>query len=118
LTRVGSGSGWASWPLRSRWPWYSSKPSPRSNDGINAARAAELAVTIAAAGALAVTMALHASIDYRWTAFGLGASLVGVLLAASLIHELTSEHVRHELELERPTALQAQPVEDTSPTRR
>jgi hypothetical protein len=62
------------------------------DEGINAAWAAELAITITAvgvAGALAVTMALHASIDYRWTAFGLGAGLVGVSLAASLIHELT-----------------------------
>jgi hypothetical protein len=49
-------------------------------------------------------MALHATIDYRWTAFG----LVGVSLAASLVHELTSEHVRHELELARPTVLEAQ----------
>lgn len=84
------------------------------SDGINAARAAELAVTIAAggaAGALAVTMALHASIDYRWTAFGLGAAMVGVSLAASLIHELTSEPVRHELEIERPSDLEAEPVE-------
>jgi hypothetical protein len=60
---------------------------------------------------LAVTMALHAGIDYRWTAYGLGAGLVGVSLAASLIHELTSEHVRHELELEHPTVLEAEPVE-------
>ena len=85
-----------------------------SDQGISGPRAAELAATVAAAGAaggLAVTMALHASIDYRWTAFGLGAALVGVSLVAALIHELTSERVRHELEIERPAALQAQPVE-------
>jgi hypothetical protein len=58
-------------------------------------------------------MALHASIDYRWTAFGLGAALIGVSLAAGLIHELTSEHARHELELEleHPTVPEAEPVE-------
>jgi hypothetical protein len=56
-------------------------------------------------------MALHASIDYRWTAFGLGAAMVGVSLAASVIHELTRERVRHELEVEHPTALEAELVE-------
>lgn len=46
--------------------------SSRHDDDINAARAAEIAITIAAAGvagALTVTMALQANVYYRWTAF-------------------------------------------------
>ena len=54
-------------------------------------------------------MASHASIDYRWTAFALGAAMFGVLLAAGLIHELPGERVRRELQP--PTALEAAPVE-------
>jgi hypothetical protein len=43
-------------------------------------------------------VALH-GVDARWWAFGLGAGLVGVSLLASTIHELSSERVRHELEV-------------------
>jgi hypothetical protein len=45
-------------------------------------------------------MAVLHGVDARWTAFGLGAGMVGVSLLASLVHELTSERVRHELEVE------------------
>lgn len=69
--------------------------------GLAASTAAAIAMTVAAFGvavALVVTMALH-GLDYRWTAFGLGDGMVGVALLASLIHELSSERVRHELEV-------------------
>ena len=36
--------------------------------------------------------------------FGLGAAIPGISLGAGLTHELTSEHVGHELEVEPPTA--------------
>jgi hypothetical protein len=41
----------------------------------------------------------------RWhtCALALGAAMVGVWLAAGLIHEPTSEHVRHGVEIERLT---------------
>jgi hypothetical protein len=37
--------------------------------------------------------------NLRWWTFGLAAGLVGVSLVASIIHELSSERVRHELEV-------------------
>lgn len=85
--------------------------------GLSALSAQIVAFTVIAtraagvAGALTVTMALQAIVEYRWTALGLGAAMVGVSLAAGLIHELTSEHVRHEVEIERPPPLEVEPVE-------
>jgi hypothetical protein len=72
------------------------------NKGINVARAAAIAIATAAVavpGALVVTMALHSSINYRWVAFGLGAAMVGVSVVASVVQELSTESVRHELEV-------------------
>jgi hypothetical protein len=54
--------------------------------------------------ALIVLMAVLSGNTARWWAFGLGCAMVGVSLLASVIHELTSERVRHELEIARPTA--------------
>ena len=69
--------------------------------GLTASTAAAIGMTVAAFGvavALVVTMALQ-GLDYRWAAFGLGDGMVGVALLASLVHELSSERVRHELEV-------------------
>jgi hypothetical protein len=81
-------------------PWWSTCFASR-RQGLTASTAAATAMTAAAFGvavAVIVTMALH-GLDYRWTAFGLGDGMVGVALLASLIHELSSERVRHELEV-------------------
>ena len=64
------------------------------------------AILLAGAGAavaigMIVTMAVLHGTDARWVAFGLGSGMVGVSVLASTIHELTSEHVRHELEVAR-----------------
>jgi hypothetical protein len=70
-------------------------------------QAVELALTTAAvtvAGTLIVLTAAHGIGNLRWWTFGLGAGLAGVSLAASTIHELTSERVRHELEIAHTTA--------------
>jgi hypothetical protein len=71
--------------------------------GLSAERLAAIAVTalaVGAAGALIATMAVvTSSYNVRWTAFALGAGMVGVSLVASIIHELTTERVRHELEI-------------------
>jgi hypothetical protein len=72
------------------------------NEGITVARAAAIAVTTAAvavSGALVLTMALHADINYRWIAFGLGTAMVGVSVVAAIVHELSRARVRDELEL-------------------
>jgi len=53
---------------------------------------------VAAAGAVIVLTAADVS-NLRWWTFGLGAGLAGVSLAASIVHELSSERVRHELEV-------------------
>jgi hypothetical protein len=69
-------------------------------------RAIEILLTLAAvavAGALVVLTAANIG-NLRWWTFGLGAGLAGVSLAASLLHELSSERVRHELEVEHTTA--------------
>jgi hypothetical protein len=57
------------------------------------------AATTAVAGTLVVLTALQGVSNLRWWTFGLGAGLVGVSLVASIFHELSSERVRHELEL-------------------
>ena len=60
-----------------------------------------------AGGLIAVMAALSNPIDIRWWAFGLGAGIVGVALVASIVHELSSERVRDELEVSQSTALVA-----------
>jgi hypothetical protein len=74
------------------------------SEGITPARMA--AMIFAGAGAL-VSIALLAAmpvlygVNARWTAFALGAAMVGVSLVSSLIHELSSERVSHDLEIAR-----------------
>jgi hypothetical protein len=78
----------------------------RSGD-LTVPRAIELALTtasVAVAGALIVLTTAHGIQNLRWWTFGLGAGLAGVSLVASTVHELTSERVRHELEIAPTTA--------------
>jgi hypothetical protein len=55
--------------------------------------------TVAVAGAVIVLTAAHGIGNLRWWTFGLGAGLVGASLLASVVHELSAERVRHELEV-------------------
>jgi hypothetical protein len=50
-----------------------------------------------------VLTAVHGVGNLRWWTFGLGAGLAGVSLVASIAHELSSERVRHELEVAQTT---------------
>src|SRR3984885_10787692 len=59
--------------------------------------------TVAVAAALIVLTAGGGG-NLRWWTFGLGAGLAGVSLVASIVHELSSERVRHELEVAQTTA--------------
>lgn len=76
-------------------------------NGVSAERLAAIVLTVAAvtmSGALIGVMAAVTNLyDLRWWAFGLGAGMAGVSLAASIAHELTSERVRHELEVAHST---------------
>lgn len=54
--------------------------------------------------ALIVTMILTSGGTARWVAFGLGCGLAGFSLLATALHELTSERVRHELEVAAPSS--------------
>ncbi len=56
-------------------------------------------VSVAVAAALMVLTAAHGIGNLRWWTFGLGAALVGASLMASIVHELSTERVRHELEV-------------------
>ncbi|SRR5579884_1221072 len=80
-------------------------------------RAAAITITAASAAlaiAMIVTMIVLSGSSARWVAFALGCGLVGASLLASIIHELTSERVRHELEIEVPVpASRAQPTPRT-----
>jgi hypothetical protein len=71
-------------------------------DGSDPARVAAAlvagAVTTIAAGLIVLMVVLHGS-DARWWAFALADGLVGGSLIAAAIHELSSERVRHELEV-------------------
>jgi hypothetical protein len=73
--------------------------------GFSAERQAAIVLTataIAVSGALIALMAiLTNAYDLRWWAFGLGAGMAGVSLVSLIVHELTSERVRHELEIAR-----------------
>jgi hypothetical protein len=74
---------------------------------LTTARAIEIALTataVAVAGVLIVLTAAHGVDNLRWWMFGLGATLAGDALLASTVHELSSERVRHELEVARSTA--------------
>lgn len=64
----------------------------------------------AVAIALIVAMILSHGDVARWVAFGLGCGLAGFSLLASALHELTSEHVRHELEV---SSIQPKAVRET-----
>jgi hypothetical protein len=70
------------------------------------ARTSELLLTtatVAVAAALIVLTAAHGIGNLRWWTFGLGAGLVGASLIASIVHELSTERVRHELEVAQTT---------------
>jgi hypothetical protein len=65
-------------------------------------RTIEIVVTLAAVATANVLIALTAAhrVDIlRWWTFGLRGGLAGVSLIASATHELSSERVRHELEV-------------------
>jgi hypothetical protein len=69
------------------------------------------ATSMAVGVAMIVTMSVLSGSHARWVAFGLGCGIAGVSLVALIVHELTSERVRHELEI---TAPAAQPSRTTS----
>jgi hypothetical protein len=76
-------------------------------EGYTPERIAAIVLTglaVAAAVALFVVMAaITNTFDLRWWAFGLGAGMSGISLVASTVHELTTERVRHELEVAQGT---------------
>jgi hypothetical protein len=77
----------------------------RSLDGTPSGRLAALLVSLLGAGsavALIVTMPIYAGTTARWLAFALGCGIAGASLLALTIHEITSERVRHELEVAQP----------------
>lgn len=84
------------------------------SDGWTPASVAAILITgasaVIAAGLIVLMATLQAS-DTRWWAFGLGAALAGVSLLALTVHELTSERVRHTLEIARA----ATPTGETVP---
>lgn len=83
------------------------------SEGLTPSRISAIAITVAAlsvSGALVLMMALHGAIDYRWVAFGLGSAMVGVSLVAAIIHEVSSERVRHELEIASAVPARMEPV--------
>lgn len=51
---------------------------------------------------LIVSMALSTGATARWLAFAFGCGLVGVSLVAHAVHEITSERLRHELQIAEP----------------
>jgi hypothetical protein len=61
------------------------------------------AMTVVVAAALIVLTSAHGIGNLRWWTFGLGAGLTGVSLVALIEHELSSERVRHELEVAQAT---------------
>lgn len=52
--------------------------------------------------AMIVTMLMLSGSGARWVAFALGCAMAGASLAAAVVHEFTSERVRHELEIATP----------------
>jgi hypothetical protein len=72
------------------------------NGGLTRARLTALGITAVealVACALIALTTLHGVHNLRWWTFGLASGMVGTSLLASTIHELTSERVRHELEV-------------------
>ena len=77
-----------------------------------------MSASFAVAVAMIVTMAVYSTATLRWIAFGLALGLAAISLLAQIAHELTSERVRHELEVAAPArALQAsgQPAQPGTP---
>lgn len=60
------------------------------------------AANLAAGVALIVTMIVYSGDSARWIAFALGCAMVGVSVLALMVHEITTERVRHELEVASP----------------
>ena len=92
---------------------------PRSLDGKPSGRTAALlvsALSTAPAVALIVTMPVFAGTAARWIAFALGCGLAGASLLAMAVHEITSERVRHELEVAAPSLAPATAVASASPS--
>jgi hypothetical protein len=74
-------------------------------DGARSGRLRGMLITgdsVAVAIAMIVTMSIYNGDTARWVAFALGCALVGLSLLAALVHEITSERVRHELEIAKP----------------
>lgn len=87
------------------------------SDGATAGRMAAILITGASAVvaiALIVLMPTLHGATARWWAFGLGAGLIGLSLLVSTIHELSSERVRHELEVARAAAATGEPATVTA----
>ena len=85
-----------------------SRMLPRGASGLSDAggrRATAVAAlaSIPAPVAMIVTMAIFGGDTARWIAFALGCAMVGMSLIALALHELTTERVRHELEVAEPT---------------
>ena len=60
------------------------------------------AANLGAGIALIVTMIVYTGDTPRWIAFGLGCGMVGISVIALTVHEITTERVRHELEVAGP----------------
>jgi hypothetical protein len=93
-------------------------PDTGRNDGGTSGRLAAIGVTGASAAvgiAMIVTMIVLSGNSARWVAFALGCAMVGVSLLASVVHELTSERVRHELEIAAPSAVARTEPTPTAP---
>ncbi|MGH2865433.1 MAG: hypothetical protein ACRDJX_09330 [Solirubrobacteraceae bacterium] len=79
----------------------------RTSDWTDEGRPGLLALAggnLAAAVALIVTMIVYTGDTARWIAFALGCAMVGVSLLALAVHEITTERVRHELEVAEPSS--------------
>lgn len=72
---------------------------------MTASRTIEILLSVAAVAVSGAVIALTAAniSNLRWWTFGLSAGLAGVSLVASIVHELSSERVRHELEVAQTT---------------
>jgi hypothetical protein len=85
------------------------------SDGRLSGRLAAIALTGANAAvgvAMIVTMIVLTGNSARWVAFALGCGMAGLSLLASVVHELTSERVRHELAISESKSVT--PAEETS----
>jgi hypothetical protein len=85
-------------------------------DGARTGRLPGMLITAdsaAVAIAMIVTMSIYTGNTARWVAFALGCALVGLSLLATVVHEITSERVRHEVEIAKPATAPA--VSSTAP---